>query len=77
MRAALHRLYLEVTRFVGDAALHLYEEEMLAQPLLEEIYSHTELLAIAERARASVSPEEQQLFTGFVSLSFAERQQAA
>ena len=78
-RAALHRLYLEVTRFVGDAALHMYEEEMLAQPLLEEIYSDAELLAISERARASVSPEEQQLFTGYVlpSMSFAERQQAA
>jgi hypothetical protein len=73
--AALHRLYLEVTRFVADAALHMYEEEMLAQPLLEEVYSHAELVAIAGRARDSVAPEEHQLFAGHVlpAMSHADR----
>jgi hypothetical protein len=72
---SLHRLYLEVTRFVADAALHMYEEETLAQPLLEEIYSPAELVALSERARDSVSPEEHQLFTGYLlpAMSYAER----
>jgi hypothetical protein len=64
--AVLHRLYLEVTRFVADSALHMYEEETLAQPLLEEIYSYDELVAIAGRARDSVAPEEHQLFAGYL-----------
>lgn len=72
---ALHRLYLEVSRFVADAALHMYEEETLAQPLLEEVYSHEELVALAGRARDSVAPEEHQLFAGYVlpAMSYADR----
>lgn len=73
--AVLHRLYLEVTRFVADAALHMYEEETLAQPLLEEVYTHDELVAIAGRARDSVAPDEHQLFAGYLlpAMSYADR----
>jgi hypothetical protein len=73
--AALHRLYLEVTRFVADAALHMYEEETLAQPLLEELYPYDELVAIAGRARDSVAPQEHQLFAGYLlpAMSHADR----
>jgi hypothetical protein len=75
-RDALHRLYLEVTRFVGDANLHMYEEETLAQPLFEEVYSQPELAQIASRARDSVTPAEHQLFAGYFlpSMSHADRQ---
>ena len=58
----MHALYLEVTRWVADNFLHMYEEETLAQPLLDEIYSHEELAAIATRARTSVAPDEATLF---------------
>lgn len=73
--AALHRLYLEVTRFVADSALHMYEEETLAQPLLEEVYSYEELVSLAGRAKDSVAPEEHQLFAGYVlpAMSYADR----
>lgn len=73
--AALHRLYLEVTRFVADAALHMFEEETLAEPLLEEIYTHAELVALAGQARDSLAPEDHQLFVGYLvpSMSHAER----
>lgn len=72
--AALHRLYLEVSRFVADAWLHMYEEEALAEPLLEEIYSRAELLDLMERTRASVAEAEHQLFVGYVlpSMSYAD-----
>lgn len=57
-RDALHALYLEVTRFVGDNFLHMYEEETLAVPLLHEIYSVPELEAITNRARSMLTPAE-------------------
>ena len=72
----VHALYLELTHFVADNFLHMFEEETLAQPLLEEIYSPAELAAIAARARESVSPVEERLFAPLVlaSLSHAERE---
>jgi len=74
-RAALHALYLEVTRFLGDAFLHMYEEETLAQPLFEEIYSQPELASLVERARDSLTPAEHERFAGhfLASMSQAER----
>lgn len=72
----IHALYLELTHFVADNFLHMLEEETLAQPLLEEIYSHAELAALASRARASVTAAEEQLFAPLVlaSLSRTERE---
>jgi len=74
-RAALHALYLEVTRFAGDAYLHMYEEETLAQRLLEEIYGNDELARLAARARDSLTADEHALFAGYFlpSMSHAER----
>lgn len=57
-RQALHALYLELTRFVGDNFLHMYEEETLAEPLLHEIYSDVELEALVTRARSMLTPTE-------------------
>ncbi|MBV8758431.1 MAG: hemerythrin domain-containing protein [Deltaproteobacteria bacterium] len=74
--ARVHALYLEMTRFIADDFLHMFEEETLAQPLLEECYSQPELAAIAARARESVTPAEERLFAPLVlaSLSTAERE---
>jgi hypothetical protein len=57
-RHALHSLYLEVTRFVGDNFLHMYEEETLAEPLLHEVYSDAELEALVGRAKSMLTPTE-------------------
>ena len=75
-RASLHALYLEVTRFLGDAFLHMYEEEVLAQALLEEVYPQAELASLAQRARDSLTPHEHELFAGHFlsSMSHADRQ---
>ena len=72
----VHALYLEVTQFVADNFVHMFEEETLAQPLLEEIYSQAELADLAARARASVTQAEEALFAPLVlaSLSAAERE---
>lgn len=72
----IHALYLALTHFVADNFLHMFEEETLAQPLLEEIYSPAELAALAARARESVSPTEERLFAPLVlaSLSRTERE---
>ncbi len=72
----IHALYLELTHFIADNFLHMFEEETLAQPLLEEIYSQPELAAIAARARESVMPEEERLFGPLMlaSLSAVERE---
>lgn len=69
-------LYLELTHFIADNFLHMFEEETLAAPLLEEIYSQPELAAIAARARESVTPAEERLFAPLMlaSLTAVERQ---
>ena len=61
-RDGLHALYLEVTRFVGDNFLHMYEEETLAVPLLHEIYMTDELEALSMRARSMLTPAEHAMF---------------
>lgn len=72
----VHALYLAMTHFIADAFLHMYEEETLAAPLLEEIYSQAELAAIAARVREQVTPVEEGLFGPLMlaSLSHAERE---
>ena len=74
----IHALYLELTRFIADNFLHMFEEETLAAPLLEEIYAQPELAAIAARMRESVTPAEERLFAPLVlaSLSYVDREAA-
>ena len=59
---ALHALYLEVSRFVADNFLHMYEEETLAGPLLEEAYSQAELAAFHARIPTVLSQAERDAF---------------
>ncbi len=74
----IHALYLELTHFIADNFLHMFAEETLAEPLLEEIYTQPELAAIAARARESVTPAEERLFAPLMlaSLTYVERQGA-
>jgi hypothetical protein len=54
----------------------MYEEEVLAQPLFEEVYAQPELAALAERARDSLTPAEHELYAAhfLASMSHADRQ---
>ena len=70
-RAAIHALYLELTRFVGDNFLHMYEEETLAIPLLHEIYTHEEIEVLVTRAKAMLTPAELAIFGPAMQLSGA------
>ena len=76
---ALHALYLELTRFIADGFLHMYEEETLAEPLLAEIYAPDELAALAARARGAVTPVEGAAFAPAFAgaLSLLERARVA
>jgi len=72
---AMHALYLEVSRFIADNFLHMYEEETLAGPLLEEIYSQAELATMLARIPTVLSQAERDAFLASMlpALSHAER----
>jgi len=55
-------LYLELSHFVADQFVHMYDEETLAQPVFEEIYTQAELAALSARCAESVSPQERAAF---------------
>lgn len=55
---ALHELYLALTHFVADNFLHMYEEETLVAPLLEEAYSEAELRGFHAKVVAVLTPAE-------------------
>lgn len=76
---ALRRLYLELSRFVAEDLLHLYDEETFAEPLLSELYTAAELEALVERTWDRMTPAERELFEAVTrtALSLAERQQLA
>ncbi|HEY6037268.1 MAG TPA: hemerythrin domain-containing protein [Kofleriaceae bacterium] len=74
---ALHELYLALTHFIADTFLHMYEEETLVAPLLEEAYSQAELRALHAKVATVLSPTELAEFATAMlpALSAAERDQ--
>jgi hypothetical protein len=73
--AGLRALYLELSRFVADNLLHMYEEEALAEPLLEEIYTQAELATLVGRITAALTQAEHDAFAAVMlpALSHTER----
>ena len=59
-------LYLRFAEFVAENFTHMAEEEEVIQPLLEELYTTEELLAIEDRLRASIPPEKMLAFARFM-----------
>ena len=55
--AALHRLYLSFSRFVADDFAHMAEEEEAILPVLQDLFTDEELMAIEGRIVASMPPE--------------------
>lgn len=55
---AAHRLYLEVSHFVGDNFTHMFVEETANQAVLTNAYSDDELLALEAAIVASIPPQE-------------------
>jgi hypothetical protein len=55
---ALHEIYLALTHFVADSFLHMYEEETLVAPLLEEAYTQAELRALHAKVPGVLTPAE-------------------
>jgi iron-sulfur cluster repair protein YtfE (RIC family) len=53
-----HSLYLHFAAFVGDALLHMAEEERVLLPLLQRTFSDAELLGIQKRIQESMSPAD-------------------
>jgi hypothetical protein len=58
----LRQLYLQLAFFVGENLVHMNEEETLAQPLLHEIYTAEELVALEIRLVSSIAPEKMAMF---------------
>ncbi len=61
--AALHRLYLTFSRFVADDFTHMAEEEEEILPVLQDLFTDGELMAIEGRIVASMPPERTVAFT--------------
>lgn len=55
---ALHRLYLEFSRFVAADLAHMAEEEQVVLPVLQALFSDTELMGIEDRIMSRVTPAE-------------------
>lgn len=53
-----HRLYLDVSHFVGDNFTHMFVEETDNQAVLVNAYSDAELLALEAAIVASIPPQE-------------------
>lgn len=56
--AALHRLYLEFSRFVAADLAHMAEEEQVILPVLQALFSDDELMGIEDRILSRVSPAD-------------------
>lgn len=75
-RAALaHRLYLAVTRFVGENFTHMHVEETDNQAVLVAAYTDEELLALEAAIVAHIDPADAAAFRRWIipSLNAAER----
>jgi len=59
-------LYLHYSVFVGEALVHMAEEERVLQPLLERLFTEEEIFGISARIQASLSPSEVARVTRFV-----------
>jgi len=57
-RALAHRLYLEVSTFVGDNLIHMVSEEAELNPLLWELYDDDELGGIQAQILAWETPDQ-------------------
>jgi len=56
-------LYLRFSRFVADTLDHMLEEELVVEPLLEQLYTQKELEALHHELLASIGPDEMLAFT--------------
>jgi hypothetical protein len=56
-RAPLHRLYLAFTRFLADDLAHMAEEEEVILPVLQDLFTDGELMAIEGRIGACLTPD--------------------
>lgn len=74
---ALHALYLAVTRFVAESFEHMYDEEMLVGPVLEEAYTAEEIGQLAARSHAVLTDDEkkQLALASLPAMSASERAQ--
>jgi hypothetical protein len=55
-------LYLRFSSFVAEALDHMVEEELVVEPLLEQLYTDAELAAIQDALLASIGPDEMLAF---------------
>lgn len=53
----LHRLYLAYTRFVADDFAHMAVEEEEILPVLQDLFTDEELMAIEGRIKAGLTPD--------------------
>ena len=65
-------LYLHYSAFVGDALLHMAEEEQFVEPLMLRLFTEEELDEIQENIRGALTPDEITRVTRFVMGSVAE-----
>lgn len=61
--AALHRLYMAFTRFVAADFAHMAEEEEVILPVLQDLFTDEELVAIEARITASLPPDRMIAFS--------------
>lgn len=61
--AALHRLYMAFSRFVAADFAHMAEEEDVILPVLQDLFTDEELMAIESRISSSLPPDRMIAFS--------------
>lgn len=59
-------LYLHYSAFVGEALLHMAEEEQVVEPLLERLFTDEEIEEVRAQIQASLTPSEVERITRFI-----------
>jgi hypothetical protein len=73
---ALHGLYLALSHYIAENALHMYAEETLLAPVLSEAYTPAELFALLARIPTVVSPTAFQLFSAAMMAAISPHERA-